>query len=275
MEDTKQLKDYYFKIPPITRYYLTILFITAAIATYIPFLTFIIRYIILNYELVFKYCQFWRLFTNILFISPFSPQLISFFIMVYISCKSLEQNSIRHRRYAQFIMMIIYMLIILNIVDLIAYLVFKIAVSFTLCHQLILSFVYVDSKREPQKNVLFMYIFKIKNCYYPYALIVLNIVSGGSIYDNIIGIIVGNIYFVLKDVLPLNKNIDLLKTPKFLVDYLEKNFYGYIRLDDDDNGENGNQPRYEFVNRGGNANNPNNNQRRGFTPFGGRGYVVG
>ena len=105
--------------------------------------------------------------------------------------------------------------------------------------QLILSLIYINSKREPQKQVT-LYFFRMQNCYFPYALILLNVVSGGGIYDNIVGIIAGNIYFVLKDVLPMSKNLNILKTPKFLVDSLEKYYYSRLPRDEPNNNNDNN-----------------------------------
>ena len=177
-----------------------------------------------------------------------------------------------------FIMMIIYLLIFLNIINILSNKIFGFKVGFTLAQQLFLSYIYIDSKRQPQKIVT-LYFFRMKNCFFPYALIVLNIVSGGGIYDNIIGIITGNIYYVLKDVLPVSKNLNILKTPKFLVDLVEKYYYSRLPRDEpNNNNENNNNGQFGFGNSGvmnrGNNNN-NNNTNRGFRAFGGRGYTVG
>ena len=123
----------------------------------------------------------------------------------------------------------------------------------------------------------------MKNAIYPYALIVFNIVSGAGIYDNIIGIIAGNIYFVLMDVLPQSKNLNLLKTPKFLVDLLEKYYYSrltYENINTGNTNQGNNNGQFGFgnsgaVNRGRENQNNNNTNRGGFRAFGGRGTVVG
>jgi Derlin-2/3 len=183
--------------------------------------------------------------------------------------QQVEKSAIVTRVYATFIMMIIYLLFFLNIINLISFKVFGFPPGFTLAQQLLLAFIYVDSKREPQK-MLNLYFVPVKNAFYPYALIIFNIVSGGGIYDNIIGIIAGNIYYVMVDVLPVTKNLKILKTPKFLVDLLEKYYYS-------------NDGQFGFGNSGvmnrgrGNDNNNNNNtnNRGGFRAFGGRGHVVG
>ena len=274
-----EFKDFYFKLPPITRYYLSIIFATATIATYIKSLQMLIYYIFLDYNLVFKQFQIWRLFTNIFFIGGFSTSFLFFVVMVYLNFKTAEQNAIILRAYGQFIMMIVYLLIFINIINILAFKIFGFKIGFTLAQQLFLSFIYIDSKRQPQKIVT-LYFFRMKNAFFPYALMVLNIVSGGGIYDNIIGIIAGNIYYVLKDVLPVSKNLNILKTPKFLVDLVEKYYYSRLPQEDpnNNNGNENNNGQFGFGNSGvmnrGNNNN-NNNNRTGFRAFGGRGYTVG
>ena len=275
-------KTFYFKITPITRYYITILFVTAIIATYLKSLQIVIYYIYLDYKLVFYFFQIWRLFTNIFFIGGFSTSFLFFVIMMYMHIQQVEKSAIVTRVYATFIMMIIYLLIFLNIINLISFKVFGFPPGFTLAQQLLLAFIYVDSKREPQK-MLNLYFVPVKNAFYPYALIIFNIVSGGGIYDNIIGIIAGNIYYVMVDVLPVTKNLKILKTPKFLVDLLEKYYYSrlpYDNLNTHNDNNQGNDGQFGFgnsgvMNRGRGNDNNNNNNRGGFRAFGGRGHVVG
>ena len=276
-----EFKIFYFRIPPITRYYLTCVFITATIATYFKQLQIIIYYIFLDYELVFKNFQIWRLFTNVLFVGGFSTSFLFFLVMIYMRFKEVEQNAIVLRVYAKFIMMLFYLLSFLNIINIFSYRIFGFKPGFTLAHQLLLAFIYIDSKREPQKMIN-LYFLPIKNALYPYALIVFNIVSGAGIYDNIIGIIAGNIYYFLTDVLPVQKNLNILKTPKFLVDLLEKYYYSrltYENVNTGNDNQGGNNGNFGFGNSGvmnrGNNNNNNNTNRNGFRAFGGRGHVVG
>lgn len=97
---------------------------------------------------------------------------------------------------------------------------------------------------------------------------VVNLITGGGILDSLEGIIAGHIYFFLKDVAPIQNGLDVLKTPKFLVDFCEKRM-------------NSIQPQIQTVNNNStNNNNGNpgfqnrNNQQgnRGYVPFSGRGY---
>lgn len=276
-----EFNDFYFKIPPITRYYLSGVFLTALIATYFKPLQMIIYYIFLDYDLVFKSFQFWRLFTNVLFVGAFSTSFLMFIIMIYMHFKNVEQNAIVLRVYAKFIMMLVYLLLFLNLFNIIAYKIFGFKPGFTLAQQLLLAFIYIDSKREPQKTIN-LYFLPIKNALYPYALIIFNIVSGAGIYDNVIGIIAGNVYYFFTDVLPIQKNINVLKTPKFLVDLLEKYYYSRLTNDNANTGndnQGGNNGQFGFGNSGamnrGRGNNNNNTNNNGFRAFAGRGHVVG
>ena len=276
-----EFNDFYFKIPPITRYYLSGVFLTALIATYFKPLQMIIYYIFLDYDLVFKSFQFWRLFTNVLFVGAFSTSFLMFIIMIYMHFKNVEQNAIVLRVYAKFIMMLVYLLLFLNLFNIIANKIFGFKPGFTLAQQLLLAFIYIDSKREPQKTIN-LYFLPIKNALYPYALIIFNIVSGAGIYDNVIGIIAGNVYYFFTDVLPIQKNINVLKTPKFLVDLLEKYYYSRLTNDNANTGndnQGGNNGQFGFGNSGamnrGRGNNNNNTNNNGFRAFAGRGHIVG
>ena len=83
--------------------------------------------------------------------------------------------------------------------------------------------------------------------------------------------------------MPVSKNLKLLKTPKFLVDLLEKYYYSRIRdepINNNNNNDNGNNGgEFGFGNSGvmnrGRGGGNNTNTNRGFTAFGGRGYTVG
>ena len=142
----------------------------AIIATYFKQLQAIIIYIYLDYDLVFQNFQIWRLFTNILFIGGFSTSFLFFVIMIYMHFRNVEQNSIVLRVYAKFIMMIFYLLCFLNILNIFSYKIFGFKPGFTLAQQLLLAFIYIDSKREPQKMIN-LYFIPMKNAIYPYALI--------------------------------------------------------------------------------------------------------
>lgn len=112
----------------------------------------------------------------------------------------------------------------------------------------------------------------------PFAMLALTIVTGGDLIHVIIGIIAGHIYFFLKDIAPLENKLDILRTPKFVVDLTEKYIYPNINIEEE---------RHAFTvinnpnDRSNNNNNNNNNEqrrnnfsneRRGYVPFSGSGH---
>ena len=273
--DAKQL---YFSQPPLTRYYLTIIFLLAFNLTYMPqFL--IVQHFILDYNKIFHKLQIWRLFTNLLIIGPFSTGFLFFCFFFYSNVRSLEIQAIKLRRYAEFIMMLFYIIIALNLINIITSYYFGLKENFTLAHQLLYALVYIDSKREPQKNVM-IYFFVVKNCYVPYAFLLFSLITGGSIIENVIGIVAGHIYFFFKEIVPIQRGLDILKTPKFVVDLTEK----YVIMEENNNSmnnnqqnENNNNTRYGFsgVYNRGNRNNNNNGGNTGFRAFQGHGTTLG
>ena len=215
-------KEVYLNLPPFTRYYLTIIALFAYSMSqkrrkkrrknmfYHNFT--------LNYSLIFTKFQIWRLFTNLFIIGPFSPRFLFFCFFFYSNVRTMEKDYLQYRKYPEFIMMIIYLIIIINILNIFMIYYFNYKNSFTLAYQFLFSIIYIDSKKEPYKNVM-MYFFEVQNSYVPYAFILINLFSGKNIIENIIGIIAGNIYYFLKEIVPIQKGIDILVTPKLIVDF--------------------------------------------------------
>ncbi len=217
-------KELYLKLPPFTRFYIT------AIALFAYSMSqkrrkkqkhMFYHNFTLNYSLIFKKYQIWRLFTNLLIIGPFSPRFLFFCFFFYSNVRTMEVEYLKYRKYPEFIMMIIYLIIIINILNLLMIYYLNYKNSFTLAYQFLFSIIYIDSKKEPYKTVM-MYFFEVQNSYVPYAFLLINLFSGKNIMENIIGIIAGNTYYFLKEIAPIQKGVDILITPKFIVDFSDK-----------------------------------------------------
>lgn len=50
--------------------------------------------------------------------------------------------------------------------------------------------------------------------------------TGGNIVSDLVGIVVGHLYYFLKDFAPTNYGWDLLKTPRFLTQYFDSRASG-------------------------------------------------
>ena len=87
--------------------------------------------------------------------------------------------------------------------------VFGSAIYFYICH--------VWSRKNPTMTVSFWGL-PITAVYVPWVMVGISMLLGQSIHMALLGIAVGHLYYFLVDVLPDMLDIDLLRTPKLLVD---------------------------------------------------------
>ena len=90
-----------------------------------------------------------------------------------------------------------------------------------LMNSFVFSVLYVWCKNEPDKMVS-IWGFPVQSGNLPWALVALSILTGGSPFEDLIGIAAGHTYIYLKMVLPISHGYDLLKTPKFLENWVNE-----------------------------------------------------
>ena len=108
-----------------------------------------------------------------------------------------------------------------------------------LTFELLFALIYIEAKRDPEKIVMIWfvqvkskklkYLQKIEinwnflifliDAFSPWVLLFFSLITGGDIVSDLIGIAAGHLFYYLKDLAPINHNLDLLKTPGFLKDY--------------------------------------------------------
>lgn len=105
-----------------------------------------------------------------------------------------------------------------------------------LSYELLFCLIYINSKRNPdiimmvwgsqikskliwtisksifKRNICFIII----DAYLPFAFLALSVLTGGDILSDIIGILSGHIFYFLKDIVPIQYQYDILKTPNLL-----------------------------------------------------------
>ena len=79
----------------------------------------------------------------------------------------------------------------------------------------VFSVLYVWCKNEPDKQVS-IWGFPVQSGNLPWALLVLSILTGGSPFNDLIGIAAGHTSIFLKMTLPVSHGYNLLKTPKWI-----------------------------------------------------------
>lgn len=85
----------------------------------------------------------------------------------------------------------------------------------------VFSVLYVWCKNEPDRQVSLWGI-PVQTGNLPWALLLMSILTGGSPFDDLIGIAAGHTYIFLKMTLPNSHRYDLIKTPKFLENFVMK-----------------------------------------------------
>lgn len=75
---------------------------------------------------------------------------------------------------------------------------------------------YVWSKYDPQLMVPFYGGFVVKAYQFPFVLLGIRVLMGGNIMDDLLGLLAGHIYFMLKEQIPQEYGYDLAKTPEFI-----------------------------------------------------------
>lgn len=130
-------------------------------------------------------------------------------IFTYRYCRMLEEGSFRNRT-ADFFFMFVFGGFFLTVVALFYNLVF-LGQAFTIM------LVYVWSRRNPYVRMSFFGFFTFQAPYLPWVLLGFSLLLGNPIIVDLLGIVVGHVYYFLEDVFP-NKpgGLKLLRTPQFL-----------------------------------------------------------
>lgn len=121
----------------------------------------------------------------------------------------LEENSFRNRT-GDFFFMLIFGATLMIMIAFFVNLVF-------LGHALTIMLVYVWSRRNPMVRMNFFGLLNFHAPYLPWVLLGFSLLLGNAIMVDLMGIMVGHIYYFLEDVLPLQFNgWKVLKTPAFI-----------------------------------------------------------
>uniref|UniRef100_K3WLS1 Derlin n=1 Tax=Globisporangium ultimum (strain ATCC 200006 / CBS 805.95 / DAOM BR144) TaxID=431595 RepID=K3WLS1_GLOUD len=187
--------EWYYEIPIISRLYLTgsLLTTTAcALDLVSPFSLYF------NFNLIFFKGQVWRLLTNFLFFGLFSIDFL-FHIL-------LEEGSFRGRT-ADFLYML-----------LLGATVMILLAPFVNIHflgsPLTFMMVYLWGRRNEHVRMSFLGLFPFTAPYLPWVLLSFSILLGNSATTDLIGIVVGHIYYFLEDVYPTIASIRGWKTQR-------------------------------------------------------------
>lgn len=194
--DANTPEQWYRALPPLTRYGLTLIFFTTILVQ-----TEILnpQLIILNWPLIWSKLQFWRIFTSCLFLGPFSFNLV-FQLYFFTSFGSkLERNEIMADNPGEYLVFLLFQLVSLSILSLV--LAFPTGLPM-LGPSLIFAIIYYWSRREPYAQLNF-FSFNLQGFQFPFALLFFQLLMGGNIWGDLLGLGSGHIYYFLREIVPV------------------------------------------------------------------------
>lgn len=153
--------------------------------------------------------QIWRLATSFMFFGSASFTFLFNMIFTYRYCRMLEEGSFRGRS-ADFVMMFLFGGVLMTIFAFFVNLVF-LGQAFTIM------LVYVWSRRNPYIRMNFFGVLNFLAPYLPWVLLGFSVILGNTIWVDLMGMVVGHIYYFLEDVFPRQQDgFRILCTPLFL-----------------------------------------------------------
>mmetsp|Transcript_27878 Transcript_27878/g.42241 ORF Transcript_27878/g.42241 Transcript_27878/m.42241 type:complete len:258 (-) Transcript_27878:133-906(-) len=207
-------EQWYKSLPLLTRIGLTAIFITTVIAQVgilDPSLFF------LHWPTVLNKLQVWRLLTSVIFFGQFSFQfLFQMYFFTSFSSK-LEQNEIFNQP-GDYLFFFIVIILLLDVVSLVLSWPGGLPM---LGPSFVFAILYYWSRREPYANLSF-FSFTIKGYQFPFALIFFQLLIGGNIWMDLLGLAAGHIFYFLKEVVPATYGYTLVKTPSILVNFMSR-----------------------------------------------------
>ncbi|RNF09351.1 Derlin-2/3 [Trypanosoma rangeli] len=195
---------------PLTRYALgTVVLLTAGASLgIIP-----IQYILLS-PIALTELQLWRLLTAAFFFGGFSfPWLLS--VAMFVSYVNYNETYDFKGKSGDLLWMGFF-LILANAMGglLLGMLITSFALLMSLC--------WVFCKRHPELRMT-LYGFEFHANTFPWILLVFHLIIGQSILEDLLGIVVGHLFFFCRDVLPKTHGIDPLCTPAWFQRYVMPN----------------------------------------------------
>eukprot|EP00920_Eleutheroschizon_duboscqi_P030355 GHVT01073606.1.p1 GENE.GHVT01073606.1~~GHVT01073606.1.p1 ORF type:complete len:323 (+),score=55.44 GHVT01073606.1:229-1197(+) len=204
-----ELEELVGRLPPVSRVYLLCSFTLMVLCS----LDVVSPYsLYLNWTLVLRDGQVWRLLTSLLFFGTFG---LNFFWNTYVLifyCANLEEIAFRSKS-ANFLWMLICNATMLLLAS---YLLG--GTSFFVSGAMVEVMTYLWGRRNPHSNMT-IFFFTVRAPYVPWLLAVLSLFIGWTLFDHLLGIAVGHTFYFFDDVYPLlpsSGGLRIFKTPQIL-----------------------------------------------------------
>eukprot|EP00249_Psilotum_nudum_P015086 c25159_g1_i3 orf=502-1227(-) len=197
--------EYYNSLPPVSKAFGTLCLMTTVgfhLRLINPFL------IMMNYDLIFRQFQIWRLVTNFFFLGKFSINFGIRILMIARYGVQLESGPFS-RRTADFFWMIMFAMMALLGFWL---LVPALRIPF-MGPSIVFMLLYIWSREFSNARVNISGLFTLQGFYLPWVMLMLNVLFGSPLLPDLLGIMVGHLYYFCTVLHPRAGGRDILKTP--------------------------------------------------------------
>lgn len=229
-------------MPTVTRFYITACVLTT-LGVQLDLLSPFQLYF--NYKLIFIHHQYWRLITTFLFFGTISFTFMFNIMFTYRYSRMLEEGSFRSNS-ADFFFMLLFGAILMIIIAPFVKLLF-------LGHAFTIMLVYIWAKRNTHIQLSLFGLFNFRAPHLPWILLGFSLILGNSILTDVMGILVGHVYYYLQDVFPyLPGGFRCLKTPKLIVYLFNPSEYYMERINGQTVQPNAEESRNQATNQAAN-----------------------
>ncbi|KAJ4392080.1 hypothetical protein N0V82_008065 [Gnomoniopsis sp. IMI 355080] len=185
------LEDWFWEMPVCTRLWTTATVLTSTLVQCKVVSAFQLFY---SYRAVFENGQYWRLLTTFLYFGPLSLDLLFHVYFLQRYSRLLEESS--GRSPAHFSWLLLYATASLICLSPLVSMPF-------LGHPLSSTFVYIWSRRNPDTRLSFLGLLVFTAPYLPWVLMGFTLILHGTVpKDEIMGVVIGHIWYFFSDVYP-------------------------------------------------------------------------
>ncbi|KAL5021908.1 hypothetical protein ScPMuIL_001063 [Solemya velum] len=209
---SNDIGDWYRSIPQMTKYWFTGSVVVPLAAKFglVSGMS-----LILSFDAIVYHFQIWRLITSVLFFPLSGPGGFHYLMNLYFlySYSTRLETGTFFGKPADYLFMLLFNLVCLIIIGFIAEL-------FLLMDPMVLSVLYVWCQLNKDQVVQFWFGTRFKAMYLPWVLLAFNMIIGSGGLIQLVGILVGHLYFFLMFKYPQDfGGASLLHTPQILYKY--------------------------------------------------------
>ena len=196
-------------IPKFTRYYIITFIMMSIVFTFDSlFHLGIINYFFIDWsEIVYKF-QVWRCFTNFVIVGKISLGLILHVLLVHFTFSRLEKEAVSKKQYDSFFIMIFFFFLFSLLFSYFFDLIY-------LSNEIQMAMLLVECKFHPDE-IRSIWGFHVRSSYVPYVFLMMKASFGGDLISDLIGIIIGHLYYGLKYTIKEKYGLEVLITPRIM-----------------------------------------------------------